>query len=308
MRGNLTWIFVLIASVVIMLVVNTVVIFRSRRGGRGYRPGQDRRPGAPKDADGRPDRGQGGAPRRNDGGAGGQRKHGDGNRNDGNRGGGQRQGGQQGGRPQQDRGGKPGSSSIDPMEMSLRDINQRLKNAEREQDSARKNLRDGDGSDGEGRGRDGRQQRGGRDGRDGRDGGRGGNRDDRGPRRDSNRDNRGGGRPERQERGDGAGRQQDHNRFRQNEQAAEAQERPQAPDIVGNDLGVPEDQLQHGRRFTAKRRMLPDGPGSPEESSQQDRSAPVPESVSAPTGDSGSSGWNERQEQGGAAEDIQFGR
>jgi hypothetical protein len=197
------------------------------------------------------------------------------------------------------------------MEMSLRDINQRLKNAEREQDSARRNLRDGDSSDGEGRGRDGRQQRGGRDGRDGRDGGRGGNRDDKGPRRDSNRDNRdnrGGGRPERQDRGDGAGRQQDHNRFRQNEQAAEAQERPQAPEIVGNDMGVPEDQLQHGRRFTAKRRMLPDGSGSPEESSPQDHSASVPESVSAPTGDSGSSGWNERQEQGGGTEDIQFGR
>jgi len=293
MQGSLKWIFVFVASVAVMLLVNIIIIFRGRKGGRGYRPGHDRRPGAQAGADGKPDRGgQGGSPRRNDGG--GQRKPGD-----GNRGGGQRQGGgQQGGRPQQERGGRPNQSSIDPMEMSLRDINQRLKNAEREQDSARRNIRDGEGgSDGEGRGRDGRPQQrgGGRDNRDGRDNrGGGGNRDDRGPRRDSNRDNRdnrGGNRQERQERGDGGRPQQEHDRFRQNDQGTAA------PENAGSDMGGSDDQLQHGRRFTAKRRTLPDDSGGQEAADQQQYQ---PNTDSAPAGNPESFG-----EQGN---DIQFGR
>jgi len=178
--------------------------------------------------------------------------------------------------------------------MSLRDINQRLKNAEREQDSARRNMRDTDGGDGEGRGRDGRPKQ-----RDGR----GGNRDDRGQRRDSNRDNRGGNRPERQDRGDGARHQQEHGRFRQNEHGADAPERPQAPEIIPNDMGVPEDQLQHGRRFTAKRRTLPDGAGASDETGSQQYQASS-ESAAAPAGGHDSFGGQER----GGAENIQFGR
>jgi len=294
LQGNLPWILVLVVSAAVMQLITTIILLTGRKRGRGYRYGNDRRPGAP--GTGKPDnKGQGGAPRRGDGGnaGGGQRKPGGGD----NRGGGQRQGGgQQGGRPQQDRGGRPNQASIDPVEMSLRDINQRLKNAEREQDNARKNLRDTDGPDGDGRGRDNRQQqqRGGRDG--GRDG-RGGNRDDRGPRRDSNRDNRdnrGGGRPERQDRNDGSRQQQEHGRFRREEQGYDAPERPPVPETVPNDIGVQEDQPQHGRRFTAKRRILPDDTGTPDEGQQQ---YSAPENAPA-------SNYEERN----GAEDIQFGR
>ncbi len=286
-------IYVLLASVVVMLLINLVILLTSRKRGRGHHYGHDRRPGGQTGNDGKPDnKGQGGAPRRQDGG---QRKPGG-----DNGGGGRRQGGQQGGRPQQERGGRSGQAPIDPVEMSLRDINQRLKNAEREQDNARKSIRDGDGGgDGEGRGnRDGRQQqRGGRDGRDGR----GGNRDDRGPRRDSNRDNRGG-RPERQDRGDGGRPQQEQDRFRQSEQGVSApQERPQAPEVASGDTGVSDDYLQHGRRFTAKRRMLPDGAGG-QEGTDSPQFQPTQES--APAGNSDSFGG---QEQSGA-ETIRFGR
>jgi len=304
LQGHLSWVLILVASAAVMQIVTIFVLLTSRRGGRGYRNMHDRRPGAPTGVDGRPDnKGQGGAPRRSDGGTGGQRKPGDG----GKGGGGQRQGGQQGGRSQQERGGKPNQGSIDPVELSLRDINQRLKNAEREQDSARRNMRDGDGADGDGRGRDGRpQQRGGRDGRDGR----GGNRDDKGPRRDSGRDgNRGrDGRPERQDRGDGARPPQEHGRFRQNEQGTDAPERPQAPEIIPNDTTIPDDQLQHGRRFTAKRRMLPDEAVVPEEAGrQQEQPSQIQESAPAFADNSDSFGGQERQEQGDT-EDIQFGR
>lgn len=301
LQGKLPWILILVASAAVMQLVTTIVLLTGRKGGRGYRQGHDRRPGAQSNAEGRPDKGQSGQ-RRPDGGGGGQKKQGD-----NNRGGSQRQGGQQGGRPQHDRGGRPNQTSIDPVEMSLRDINQRLKNADREQENARKSMRDGGDSDGEGRGRDGRQQQqrgGGRDNRDGgQGGGRGGNRDrdDRGQRRDSGRDNRGGNRQERQDRGgDGAKPQQEqHDRFRPNDHAAEAPERHQAPEIIPNDMGVPEDQLQHGRRFTAKRRTLPDAADAPEEQRQN-----APESASAPT--AGSEPFD-GQGQGGA-EDIQFGR
>ncbi|MDR2694267.1 MAG: hypothetical protein LBB74_08675 [Chitinispirillales bacterium] len=286
LQGNLPWILVLVASAAVMQLITMVVLLTGRKGGRGHHHGQDRRPGTQFGERGKPDKGQGGAPHRTDGG--GQRKSGD-----GSRGGGQRQGGQQqGGRQQPERGGRPNQPSIDPMEMSLRDINQRLKNAEREQDSARKNMRDGDGASGEGRGGGGgrQQQRGGRDGRGG-----GGNRDDKGGhRRDSGRDNRGGGRPERQERPP-----QEHDRFRHNEYGTDAPERPPAPEIIPNDMGVTEDQLQHGRRFTAKRRMLPDEAGAPEEQRQ-----PAPENASAPTGNSHSFAGQEQDN----TENIQFGR
>jgi len=300
LQGNLPWILVLVASAAVMQLITTIILLTSRKRGRGYRYGNDRRPGASGEGK-QENKGQGGAQRRNDGGnaGGGQRKPGGDNRG----GGGQRQGGgQQGGRPQQERGGRPNQSSIDPMEMSLRDINQRLKNAEREQDNARKNLRDSDGADGDGRGsRDNRQQqqRGGRDG-GGRDG-RGGNRDDRGPRRDNrdNRDNRNGGRPERQDRNDGQRQQQEHGRFRREEQNVESTERPQAPEIVQNDMGAPEDQPQHGRRFTAKRRVLPDDPVTPSDEGQQQYRSNPEENAPSQT--------NYSEEQGGT-ENIQFGR
>jgi hypothetical protein len=202
---------------------------------------------------------------------------------------------------------------MDPMEMSLRDINQRLKNAEREQENARRNIQDGGGAGGGGDGRgnrDGRpQQRGGRDG--GRDGGnKDGYRSDRGPRRDGNRDQqpRGDGRPERQGRGgEGDGARQPFNGGREQRpfHQEDAQEGvaggSQAPDIVANDAGMSEDQLQHGRRFTAKRRPLPDNNAGAEGAGGQEGSAGVD---NVPTPDAH---VEQRQEDSGA-ENIQFGR
>jgi hypothetical protein len=247
-------VFAAVAVVAVLQLLTIAVLLAGRKSGRGQFNRGNRRPGGEDAKPYRPSD----APRRaaESGGSGGQRKPADGGKSGGHR--------QQGGRPQQERGGRSGQSHIDPVEMSLRDINQRLKNAEREQDSARRNLRDGDSQEGGGRG--GRPQQ-----REGRGGGGGGNRDDRPPRRDSGRDfNRDGGRregrPERQDRGDGARQPFEQGRFRQSEQGADApekqerQERPQAPELVPNDIGMPEEQLQHGRRFTAKRRMLPDAP------------------------------------------------
>jgi hypothetical protein len=138
------------------------------------------------------------------------------------------------------------------MEMSRRDINQRLKNADRDQDNAR-SARDGDGEDGGNRYRDGKPRQGG-----GRDGGR----NDRGPRRDGNRDSRGrdGGKPERQGGYDGPRPQRDRGQFRTDGEASDAAIAAPAPEkpVTPNDFGAPEEQLQHGRRFAARRRMLPD--------------------------------------------------
>lgn len=288
-----------------MQLVTIAVLLTSRRGARGYRGhDRDRRPGMPAGAEGKPDRGPGGASRRPDGaGGGGQRKPGD------NRGGKPQQG--QGDRQRQGQGqgqGRPGQSPINPVEMSLRDVNQRLKNAEREQDNARRSIRgDGDGADGDGRDRDGRQQRGG----GGRDGGRDGGRNDRdrGPRRDGGRDNRNrdGGRPDRQN--DGGRPPRDRGQFRQEDagHSSPATERLTGPEIIPDGVGTPEEQLQHGRRFAAKRRILPDSAGGPEEAEPAPREQSTLFDNAENTPQETSTANFDGQEQPGN-EDIQFGR
>ncbi|MDR3011714.1 MAG: hypothetical protein LBU70_00670 [Chitinispirillales bacterium] len=135
-------------------------------------------------------------------------------------------------------------SAIDPMEKSLRDINLRLKNAEREQESARKKIHQESGPGPRSNGRPENQNRpqqrppiqrvnGGRD--------------DRPPRREFNR----GGPP-----------MQEHP---QRPAPVEPEfggmpQQQQAPEMI-HDGGMHEQaDMQHGRRFTAKRRQLPENP------------------------------------------------
>jgi len=199
-----------------------------------------------------------------------------------------------GGRPQQ--GSRPlqqiprasqqtqAAASIDPMEKSLRDINLRLKNAEREQENARKKFQEDSTRDG---------QRGERD--------RNGGRNDRGHRgpRDFNRDRPPrGDRPDRPERPNRGGFENSgHPAVANHPAAAEPETAPAAaPEAVVNDP-VTADDLQHGRKFTAKRRPLP------AEDAQQNPAAgnDTPPAVNeAPS--------NTQEEQGETAANIQYGR
>jgi len=250
--------------IILQIVTLSVVLGNKKQGGKPVHTPRHGHGG-----EGRPERKDGGDPRRAQSGSGNAKKPGE-NRDRG----GKPQ--QQGGRPQQQQQNQP--ASIDPMEKSLRDINLRLKNAERDQENARKKIQDGGPRDGrpQQRGergeRNDRPDRGDRNNRGGS--GRGGNGGDRnapprGGQRDANREpRRDGGRPDRPERQSGepdgqepAGPQYQERpprQFQQPEQSAASA--PQAPDIVANDFGVSEDQLQHGRKFM-KRRTLPESAG-----------------------------------------------
>ncbi|MCL2220232.1 MAG: hypothetical protein FWC23_08990 [Chitinispirillia bacterium] len=294
---------VLLAVILQLITISMLAAIR----GKGRGPHGHRRPDG-AGGDGRPERkegGQRGAPGNNN------RKPGEG----------------RGDRPQQPRQGGPRppqqgqqqsqpGGAIDPMEKSLRDINLRLKNAEREQESARKKIQDGGVGNGT---RDDRGPRdGSRDVRPPRPSGPGGNRGDRndrnGGRRDFNRDQRRDGRPDirpdRPPRDDNGGmhrpefipgqqREDVHQRppFQHSEQPASS---PDAP--AGNDIGGSE-EMQHGRRFTAKRRQLPEngGDGAPEsDAPPQAHTAPVDNIPDAPV--------HTEQPQQDEGADIQFGR
>ncbi len=158
-------------------------------------------------------------------------------------------------------------SSIDPVEKSLRDINLKLKNAERDQEQARRKVqeftKDNNGSNN-------RSENGNRS-----------DRHDRGSRR-NNRDRR-----------DNRDQRRGNYQERQNREAPRASENPAAPvaevtepvaveqnvpviteptventapattpELVANDVGVSDDNLQHGRRFAVKRRQLKSEDGS----------------------------------------------
>lgn len=249
--------------------------------------------------------------RRPDGATGGERKDGahrrdigGGSRKPGeNRGGGNRPQQHGGSRPQQNQ--NQSAAAIDPMEKSLRDINLRLKNAEREQENARRKIQDGTGNIGGSR--DGGSRDGFRDGRpqQRRDGGNRGERGERGERgdrsgrRDFNRDQRRDGRPERQDRGDeseSAGEERPRPSFQVTDQ-------PVAPEIFANEAGAAE-ELQHGRKFTAKRRQLPENSGMDE---TPEFAGDMPTPPLPATGETTQSAQAE-QPQDASWDDIQFGR
>lgn len=190
--------------------------------------------------------------------------------------------------------------AVDNMEKSLRDINLKLKNAEHDQEVARRKFQDngaGSGNRDENRGsRDG-GNRGGRDGgrgsRDGsrgsRDGSRGGRDDNRGG-RDENRDHRRGGGDRDRNRNNWRDRNQD--RPFQEDQVAESADvevqeavlpfvdtgaisapvmPPAAPELAASDFST--DNTEHGRKIQVKRRQLPDDQPGEDASSNSSNAA-----------------------------------
>jgi hypothetical protein len=166
-------------------------------------------------------------------------------------------------RPQQQ--AAPASTPIDPVEKSLRDINLRLKSAEREQESARRKIQDNFSGGDQPRNRDDRDRN-------------RGNRDrnyQRNPRRDNWQDrNRSGGIQQQQPAPSGLPQQQRTEPFvEKKETVVPAPESPapvqqSLPAAVQNtgDAGVSagvsdfsaDQNSQHGRNFIVKRRMLKD--------------------------------------------------
>ncbi|MFP4162616.1 MAG: hypothetical protein ACLFQB_10650 [Chitinispirillaceae bacterium] len=142
---------------------------------------------------------------------------------------------------------KESSSSIDPVEKSLRDINLKLKNAEKDQENVRRKIQDtsDSGNSGSNNRNDRRSNRKNHNRRDNRR-----NNNDR-RNRDSSRSN--------YKNSDGAPEKNDSNKNRTPEKAPEPsvpETKPNTPELVPNDLGVSEENLQHGRKFNVKRRQL----------------------------------------------------
>jgi hypothetical protein len=146
-------------------------------------------------------------------------------------------------RPQIANNANNANAVVDPVEKSLRDINLKLKNAERDQEFARKKIQDNFSKDPN------RRRDGGRGGRgDQRRNDRRTNWNDKNPRRDNPRTTI------------------DSQINDENEEIKKPIEQPiqevseitsVAPELVPNDFGTDEN-LQHGRKFAPKRKFLPD--------------------------------------------------
>jgi len=149
-----------------------------------------------------------------------------------------------------------GNAAVDPVEKSLRDINLKLKNAERDQEFARRKFHDNMSKDHQGRRRDNNDRRGNRDHQN-RGDRRGNNWQDRNNKRDSSHP--------------AEVSNEEVRAFEpvvapvispENEQAIIE---PQAvePVSTAQDTMVPRDfgsdDLQHGRKFMVKRRVLKEG-------------------------------------------------
>jgi len=288
--------------VVIILQLITILMVAGMKGkGRGPHHGHRRQEGQAGDS--RPERKEGG-----------QRAGGNNRKPGENRGGDRQQQPRQGGsgqRPQQ----QSQQVETDTSMLRLRDINMKLNNVNREQENVRKRIQDGSGGPREDRGprddRGPREDRGPRDGlRDGRPQNRGGSgngsrdgrdRDGRGGDRGGRRDFNGGGqrrdgRPERPPR-----------EFEPKPEFDSAAPGATAPETMPQniDAGAPE-EMQHGRKFTAKRRQLPEnigGEGAPDAAADMPVPIPPPpeftRNADAPV---------EQTQQDDEAAGIQFGR
>lgn len=189
----------------------------------------------------------------------------------------------------------PAAGGVDNVEKSLRDINLKLKNAERDQEVARRKIQDGIGN---------REQRPPRQNRD-RDNNRGGgNRD--GQRRDRNGRGNWRGRTDGEQQFDNAPQNIEH-------PAAENLEEPRnAPEIMSTvtptvlpDLN-PVDfdaDLQHGRKISVKRRALAEEGASV---GQADQTAEEPKAFDASSSDSSTSSSSEPTSANDG--EISFGR
>ena len=257
-------------SVLLVVVIILQIVTIKKQGGVSNKP-QTRPAGAPVGANkGEPNKGTG--PHRAD----------NNNRKPGGNANGKPH--QQGNRPQQH---NQQSAAMPPMEKTLRDLNLQLKNVEREQESARKKI--GDSPSGPPP-RDNRPQqsphRGGNSGggfrNDGFRNDRGGNPPP--PRREIRRDNRP---PEQQQHRENAAPPQARPEFAERPFQAERPAAPvniaQQPEIISD---IPNGDMQHGRRFTAKRRPLPENAAEAQEPEAirniNNEGAPMPDTFNAP--------------------------
>jgi hypothetical protein len=152
---------------------------------------------------------------------------------------------------------QPAVTQIDPVEKSLRDINLRLKSAEREQESARRRIQENFPRGDHSRGRDDRDQRGGRD-RDHR----------RNNRRDGWQDRNRSGGFQQQSLQPQAGQQQPRNELFPEKKTIEIppagipMPAPQTDTVAPQDAGVSDsgsgETFQHGRKIIVNRRPLND--------------------------------------------------
>jgi hypothetical protein len=134
------------------------------------------------------------------------------------------------------------SATVDPVEKSLRDINLKLKNAERDQEYARRKIQDNFSKDSSRR----------RDGKNGRDQRRGDRRSGWNE-RNSRRDN-----PNTTiESPVNAEKEEIKNQFESPIHEVSKEVTPVAPELVPNDFGT-EENMQHGRKFAPKRKFLLD--------------------------------------------------
>lgn len=140
----------------------------------------------------------------------------------------------------------PGNSNVttataDPVEKSLRDINLKLKNAERDQEFARRKIQDNFSKDNN------RRRDGGKNGRDQRRGDRRSNWNERNSRRDN---------PKPMVESQINAESEEINKpIETHVQEVVKEVTPVAPELVPNDFGT-EENLQHGRKFAPKRKFL----------------------------------------------------
>lgn len=136
------------------------------------------------------------------------------------------------------------TATADPVEKSLRDINLKLKNAERDQENARRKIQDNFSKDNN------RRRDGGRNGRDQRRGDRRSNWNERNSRRDNPKTTV----------ESGINAEKDEIKKPMETSIHEVPEvskviAPVAPELVPNDFGT-EENMQHGRRSAPKRKFL----------------------------------------------------
>lgn len=134
------------------------------------------------------------------------------------------------------------TATADPVEKSLRDINLKLKNAERDQEYARRKIQDNFSKDNNHRRRDGSKN-----GRDQRRGDRRSNWNERNSRRDNPKTTI--------ESQINAEKEEIKKPIETPIQEVTKEIAPVAPELVPNDFGT-EENLQHGRKFAPKRKFL----------------------------------------------------
>jgi hypothetical protein len=212
-----------------------------------------------------------------------------------------------------------GPSTVDQVEKSLRDINLKLKNAERDQENARKKIQTNYPKDQSFKRQENRDSREGRDNRDGRDGGSRGGRDNRnrGDRRNGNnwqdRSNR--------RDSNNPGNQVEFNRssdqsvspeksFSAEENttvnqvnAAESVSLQQSTPAIEPSDFTNDDSLQHGRKVSVKRRMLKE-----EDSVIENADSENSENVTSKNNESSSNETDQNQQDSSADSEIKFGR